>query len=41
MVNKPDITIKQQKRENLHTDRCGNTSEQGFHVKRRIKEDKY
>jgi hypothetical protein len=24
-ANKPDIIIKNQKRENMHTDRCGNT----------------
>jgi hypothetical protein len=24
-ANRPDITIKNKKRENLHTDRCGNT----------------
>ena len=27
-ANRPDIIIKNKKRENMHTDRCGNTSRQ-------------
>ena len=41
MANKPDIKIKKQKEENVHTDRCGNTSEQECHAKRSKKENKY
>jgi len=41
MANKSDITIKQQKGENIHTDRCGNTREQECDAKRSTKEDKY
>ena len=40
-ANRPDIIMKKQKRENMHTDRCGNTSEQKCHAKGSRKEIKY
>ena len=39
MANRPDIIIKQE-RENMHSDRCGHTSGQEFHVKGSRKEAK-
>jgi hypothetical protein len=39
-ANKPDIIIKN-KRENMDTDRCGNTSGQKYHAKGSRKETKY
>jgi hypothetical protein len=32
-VNRPDIIIKNKKREDMHTDRCGNTRRQKCHAK--------
>jgi hypothetical protein len=29
-ANRPDITIKKQKRENMHTDRCGKSADRNF-----------
>jgi hypothetical protein len=40
MANRPDIIIKNKKRENMHPDRCGNTSRQKCHAKRSKKETK-
>ena len=39
-VNRPDIIIKNKKRENMHADRCGNTRTQKCCVKGRGKEAK-
>jgi hypothetical protein len=39
VVNKPDIIIKK-KRENMHADRCGNTSRQKCHAKESREETK-
>jgi len=39
-TNRPDIMIKNKKRENMHTDRCGNTHGQKCCVKGRGKEVK-
>ena len=39
-ANRPDIIMKKQKRENMHTDRCVNTSEQKCHAKGSRKEIK-
>jgi Ca2+-dependent lipid-binding protein len=32
-TNRPDKITKEKKRETMHTDRCGNTSGQEYHVK--------
>jgi hypothetical protein len=39
-ANRPDITVKNKKRENTHTDRCGNTGRQKCCAKGRGKEVK-
>ena len=39
-ANRPDIVIKNKKRENMHTDRCGNTHRQKCCAKGRGKEVK-
>jgi hypothetical protein len=39
-ANRPDIIIKTKKRENMHTERCGNTSKQKCHAKGSRKETK-
>jgi len=38
MANRQHIIIKNKKRENMHTDRCGKTSEQKCHIKGSRKE---
>jgi hypothetical protein len=38
MANRPDIMIKNKKREDMLTDRCGNTSGQKCHTKGNRKE---
>ena len=40
MANRPDIAIKNKKRENIHTDRCSNTCGQKCHIKGSRKEAK-
>jgi hypothetical protein len=40
-ANRPDIIIKNKKRENMHTDRCGNTGRQKCCAKGSGKEVKY
>ena len=39
-ANRPDIIIKNKKRENIHTDRCGIMCGQGCHAKGSRKESK-
>ena len=39
-ANRPDIIIQKQKRENIHTGRCGNTRRQKYCAKGRGKEVK-
>jgi hypothetical protein len=41
MANRPDIIIKNRKRENVDTDRCGNISGQNCHAKGSRKGKKY
>jgi hypothetical protein len=41
MTNWPDIVIKKQKREDMHTDRCCNTSGDECKAKRKKKGIKY
>jgi len=40
-ANRPDIIIKNKKRENMHTDRCGNTCRQKCCAKEAEKKFKY
>jgi len=39
-ANRPDIILKNKKRENMHTDRCGNTRRQKCCAKERGREVK-